>query len=237
MTTKQRLGKFLFGHLPITRFLFDQLRVELNVFWVWLLNHFSIRQRLRLKEIRNQDNVKVNVACGPHVATGFMNVDLFAAAPEVLRWDCRSSLPLKTGTAAGIRVEHFLEHLEVVEELPGFLADCLRALKPGGVLRVIVPDARKFVQAYLAEDLSGFEALKCPLSKGLPTRMDVVNHVFHQYHEHRWGYDFENLKNRLEQAGFVRIAQMGFQQSHMAELACDRPVHAPYSLYVEGFKP
>lgn len=239
MTIKQHLGKWLFAHLPITRFLFDQLRFELNALLVWLLNHLSPWQRARLRRVRSQEGVRVNVACGPHIEPGFINLDLFAVSPEVVRWDCRRKLPFRDSSALGIRAEQFLEHLEVVEELPSFLADCLRVLKPGGVLRVIVPDTRRYIEAYLHPDLSGFIALnwQVPFPKDLPTRLDAVNHVFHQYHEHRWGYDLENLTHRLETAGFSRIRRMSYRQSNDPALACDRPVHAPYSLYVEAFKP
>ena len=34
LTVKQRAGRAVFGHLPITRFLFDQLRFEANV-WMF----------------------------------------------------------------------------------------------------------------------------------------------------------------------------------------------------------
>ncbi len=183
MTIKQRVGKWLFAHMPITRFLFDQLRFEINAsIVVSFLNHFSPRQRAKLRRIRSGDGLRVNVACGPHVAQGFINLDLFAASPEVTRWDCRWTLPLRDASAVGIRVEQFVEHLEVREELPSFLADCLRALKPGGVLRVIVPDARRHIEAYVQQDVTAFNALIWPaFSKDLPTKMDVLNHVFHQY--------------------------------------------------------
>jgi predicted SAM-dependent methyltransferase len=238
MTFKQRVGKWLFAHMPVTRFLFNQIRVEVNVLWVGFLNRFSPRQRGKLRRIRQMDAVRANVACGPQVEPGFVNMDLFAASPEVLRWDCRWSLPLRDDSAAGIRVEHFLEHLETREELPSFLADCRRALKPGGVLRVIVPDAQKYLEAYLRPDLDGFKALgfPVPFPDDLPARMDVVNHVFHQGEEHRSGYDFENLRHRLQTAGFADVRRMSYRQSLDPVLACDRPVHAPYSLYVEAVK-
>jgi predicted SAM-dependent methyltransferase len=238
ITFKQRLGKWLFAHLPITRFLFDQLRFELNAFLVLLMNWCWPPQRRKLARIRCTSGVRVNVACGPRIEPGFINLDLFAASPEVVRWDCRRKLPLKDVSAVGIRIEQFLEHLEVREELPSFLADCLRTLKPGGIIRVIVPDARRYIEAYLQPDLSAFEALVWPsFSTELPTKMDLMNHVFHQYHEHRWAYDFENLRHRLETAGFAQVKQMSYRYSNDPLLACDGQEHAPYSLYMEAFKP
>ena len=47
------------------------------------------------------------------------------------------------------------EHIEPREELPRFLGDCHRALEPGGVLRIIVPDAERYLQAYCQGGLEG----------------------------------------------------------------------------------
>ena len=238
MTAKQRFGRWLFAHMPITRFLFDQLRVEANAGLMRAGNKILPWRRSRLTALRRAGGLRVNVACGPQVLPGFTNLDLFPCRLEVIGWDCRRTLPLADGAAAAIRVEQFVEHLEPREELPAFLRDCHRALQAGGVLRVIVPDAERYLHAYCREDLEGFRdlAVPDPFPADLPTRMDVVNHVFHQWHEHRWGYDFETLARRLRDAGFDRIARSGYKVSLDSELAQDLEVHAPYSLYVEAVK-
>ena len=238
MTLKQRFGRWLFARMPITRFLFDQLRVEVNAWAMRAGNALLPWRRRRLAALRRASGVRVNVACGPHVLNAFVNLDLFPARPGVIGWDCRRALPLADGAAAAIRVEQFVEHLEPREELPAFLKDCRRALRPGGVLRVIVPDAERYLQAYCRTDLEGFRRLAVPepFPSDLPTRMDVVNHVFHQWHEHRWGYDFETLAHRLRAAGFDRVARSEYKVSLDAELGQDLEVHAPYSLYVEAVK-
>jgi predicted SAM-dependent methyltransferase len=237
-TVKQRVGRWVFPRLPFTRFLFDQLRFELKGLRARAAYALLPWRRSRLQELLALTDPIVNVACGPHVAPGFLNLDLEPCDPSVVHWDCRRSIPVGGGRAAGVRVEHFVEHLEAREELPAFLADVHRALRPGGVLRVIVPDAERYLRAYCRDDLAGFRELATPdpFPDDLPTRMDIINHVFHQRHEHRWGYDFETLANRLRAAGFARVERMGFAQSMDPRLACDRPVHAPYSLYVDAVK-
>ncbi len=237
MMFKDRFGRWFFAHMPITRFLFDQLRVEANAGLVWAINRMPGPRR-RLAELRRRHGVRVNVACGPFVLPGFVNLDLFAARPGVIRWDCRRRLPLANGSAVGIRVEHFAEHLEPREELPAFLADCRRVLDRTGVLRIVVPDAERYLYAYCCGDLSGFRELAVPdpFPEDLPTRMDVINHVFHQWHEHRWGYDFETLAHRLRVAGFSSIERAKYGLSLDPALAQDRDEHAPYSLYVEAVK-
>jgi predicted SAM-dependent methyltransferase len=238
LTAKQQFGQWLFARLPITRFLFDQLRFEANGWLVAAQNCFLPSRRRVLRQIRMGRDLLVNTACGAQVLEGFVNLDVMATAPGVLRWDCRRRFPLADGSAAGIRAEQFVEHLETREELPAFLRDALRTLRPGGVLRVIVPDAERYLQAYCAGTLHGFRELAVPepFPADLPTRMDIINHVFHQWSEHRWGYDYETLEHRLRAAGFDRVERMSFGRSILPALAQDRDVHAPYSLYVDAVK-
>ena len=234
---KQRFGRWLFSHLPITRYLFDQLRFEANAWLVGVQNAVLPGRRRRLRQIRAMRHLLVNVACGPQVLDGFINVELVGPPPRV-RWDCRRSVPLADGTAAGIRVEHFVEHIEPREELPAFLRDCRRALELGGVLRVIVPDAERYLRAYCQSGLDGLRELAVPIPfpSDLPTRMDVINHIFYSWHEHRWAYDFDTLAHRLRAAGFTVIERVGFRHSLLPALAEDRDQHKPYSLYVDAVK-
>jgi len=238
LTPKQRLGAWLFPRMPITRFLFDQLRTELNCGKVGLQNSLIPSRRRTLRRIRQLDGIYANIACGPRSLRGFVNLDLHRLTPDIVQWDCRWDLPFNDRSVAGARVEHFLEHLEPREELPAFLKACLRVLRHGGVLRVIVPDAERYLRAYCRGDLSGFTelAVPVPFPADLPTPMDVVNHVFHQWHEHRWGYDFDTLAHRLRTAGFNRVERAHYQRSLDAALAEDCENHSPYSLYVDAVK-
>lgn len=237
LTVKQRIGRWVFPRLPITRSLFDQLRFEINGWTVRLRHALVPAWRRPVRALRASRHLLVNVACGPLVLDGFVNIDLFGA-PPVVRWDCRRSLPLADGSARGIRVEQFFEHLDPREEVPAFLAACRRALEAGGVLRIIVPDAARYLAAYCTPGLEGFRALAVPdpFPHDLPTRMDVINHVFHQWGEHKWGYDVETLAHRLKAAGFTHVEQAAFGHSRLAPLARDADVHAPYSLYVEAVR-
>jgi predicted SAM-dependent methyltransferase len=238
MTPKQRVGRLLIPRLPISRFAFDVLRNELSGLVTrakWRLLPHLWWKRARLRRLRG---VYVNVASGGFRLDGFVHLDLHGGAPGVIRWDCCGPLPFGDNSCKGIRIEHFVEHVEPREQLPRLLADCRRALEPGGVLRIIVPDAARFAQAYCSGGEDGFAELgfKAPFPEDLPTRMDVLNHIFHQWHEHRWGYDFETLAHRLRAAGFGKVEQRRFGESADPALARDREQHRPYSLYVEAVK-
>lgn len=238
MSVKQRLGRWLIPRLPVTRFTFDLLRLELNRLRVNVGWALSPARRYQLRRLRSLRGVYANVASAGYLLDGFIHLDLFGGAPEVIRWDCSRSLPFADEACKGIRAEHFVEHIEPREDLPRFLRDCRRALEPGGVLRIIVPDVERYLRAYAGGGGDGFAELgwKEPLPDDLPTRMDVVNHAFHQWHEHRWGYDFETLEHRLRRAGFSRVEKKRFGESLDPKLAQDLPGHAPYSLYVDAVK-
>lgn len=241
MSLKSTFGRWMRKRLRLTHFLTELLRVESRATRLRLAGALSPWQWSRVKRVRALKGALVNVGCGPFTLPGFVNVDLFRHAADVVPWDCRWSLPCGDGSARGIRAEHFFEHLESREEAPAFLADCLRAMEPGGVLRIIVPDLGRMLLAYCKGpgDLSGFHDLGVPnpFPDDLPTRMDVVSHAFHQWHEHRWGYDAESLLHRLTHAGFVEAKQSTFGESLIPELAADREEHRPYSLYIEAKKP
>jgi len=237
-TVNQRIGRILFPRLPVTRFLFDQLRSEVRAHFINARNVLLPWRRRRLARLRQRRDVLVNVACGGFVLDGFVNLDMYDNDDGVIGCDTRRSIPIGDGCAAGIRAEHFVEHLEPREEIPAFLKDCRRALAPGGVLRIVVPDARRFLQAYCDGTPEAYRALAVPdpFPDDLPTRMDIINHVFRQWHEHYWAYDFETLAHRLRAAGFSHIEETAYRQSLQAPLGADREEHALASLYVDAVR-
>ena len=91
----------------------------------------------------------INVGCGRHFHQDWINLDLMSGIPGVLKYDLRQGLPFDEGECDVIYHSHLLEHL-THEAGRRFLCDCFRALKPGGILRVVVPDLEGIVRAYLA---------------------------------------------------------------------------------------
>jgi predicted SAM-dependent methyltransferase len=71
-------------------------------------------------------------------------------------YDCRRDLPFADASATVIFTEHFFEHIDYCEEVLVFLSECWRVLEPGGVIRIAVPDAEKYIRAYCSE---GWEEL------------------------------------------------------------------------------
>ena len=58
--------------------------------------------------------------------------------------DIRKHLRFESDAAAAVVAEHVIEHIPFLQAL-GFFRECLRVLRPGGVLRVAFPDVSRFV--------------------------------------------------------------------------------------------
>ncbi len=100
-----------------------------------------------LKMAVSTDEVKLDLACGQNKQEGFVGVDLHADA------DIKHDLltfpwPWEDNSVDEIHCSHFCEHIPMRETESGqdlflaFMDECWRILKPGGKMRVIVPNAR-----------------------------------------------------------------------------------------------
>lgn len=97
----------------------------------------------------NNNHLKLlNIGCGFHWHPDWVNIDLTPPGPEVTKFDLRDGLPFPDETFDAVYHSHVLEHLEP-QRGKELLVDCHRVLKPGGVLRVVVPDLEYICRAYL----------------------------------------------------------------------------------------
>lgn len=92
--------------------------------------------------------MRVNIGCGEVFHPDWVNLDVAPAAPGVRRLDARKPLPFADGEVDAVYHSHVLEHL-TTGEAAGLLAECFRVLRPGGVVRVVVPDLEGIARAYL----------------------------------------------------------------------------------------
>lgn len=91
---------------------------------------------------------RLNVGCGRHFHPAWRNIDLVSVDPAVEQYDIRRGLPGPDQRYAAVYHSHVLEHLEP-DQGRRLLSECLRVLKPGGVLRIVVPDLERIAELYL----------------------------------------------------------------------------------------
>ncbi len=90
----------------------------------------------------------INLGCGKIYHSDWVNVDLISETEEVTAVDIRQTLPYPDDFFDACYSSHLLEHLKV-PEASQFLQECWRILKPGGVIRIVVPDLEKMARIYL----------------------------------------------------------------------------------------
>jgi predicted SAM-dependent methyltransferase len=238
-TIKQRVGRWIARRLPISPGLLSRLRFEADACVCRARNSLSPAYRAKVRRIRAEKELNLNVGSGGRGLPGWLNTDAIAhPSDQTFSCDIRRRLPMTDGSVARIFAEHVIEHIDFRHELPAVLREFRRVLKPGGWIRIIVPDGRRFAEAYLTNDPMlwsslGFKALPADM----PTPMAMLNHVFHQGGEHHFAYDFETMAWVLKSEGFADIRQRAFGESSDPILAIDRREHACYSLYVEARNP
>lgn len=216
----------------------SSLRFELH------MTRVRLGSLLAARRFRNAQNLLVNLGAGTMGKPGWINVDAFSFPGINCTYDMRRGLPFADASVRGIFCEHFFEHIDYHEEAPVLLRECHRVLKPGGVLRLIVPDAGAYLRAYSEEGWDSLTRIR-PLKPGrvdfyfgqrYQSKMEAVNVVFRQGAEHKYAYDAETLMNLLRRCGFARVQQQQFGRSRMPEICLDQQMRASESLYVEAVK-
>jgi len=90
----------------------------------------------------------LNVGCGQRFHADWVNVDLMPVDDSVQPCDISQGLPFEDEQFDAVYHSHVLEHLEP-DAGRVLLGECLRVLKPGGVVRVVVPDLEQIANLYL----------------------------------------------------------------------------------------
>jgi predicted SAM-dependent methyltransferase len=188
--------------------------------------------------LAGRTDLRLHLGCGARLAPGWVNVDAFERPGLDLRWDLRDPLPCPDDVAEMVYSEHFLEHLEQ-DDAEAFLGEVARLLRPGGVLRLGVPDAGLYLRAYAEGRADFFGSLQHlgGAVRALETPAEVINQMFRMGGHHRYAWDFDTLSRALAGAGFVNVRQWGAGKASRPDLCLDDPSHAVETLYVEAEKP
>lgn len=152
--------------------------------------------------------------------------------PDIMIHDLRKGIPFPDNSFDVVYHSHVLEHIdrEVAVSLP---RECRRVLKPGGVLRVVVPDLEATARAYCG----ALDSLDNGCSDAEAERERAVNDLLEQMVRsegaglcqqrplvrfierivrgdagksgelHRWMYDKYSLRRLLQEAEFDNIVQ------------------------------
>jgi predicted SAM-dependent methyltransferase len=99
--------------------------------------------------------VRMNWGCGEHPEPGWINSDIKDGPGIDISCDIRDGFPLEEGSIDYIASIHALPEIPLAD-LVGAMEELRRVLKPGGVLRLALPDLDKGIKAYLENDREYF---------------------------------------------------------------------------------
>ena len=156
---------------------------------------------------------RLHLGCGGVRLSGWINADLDPRADLIV--DARLPLPFSAGSLERIYSEHLVEHLSAAAAAR-FFRRAHRALAPGGVMRIAMPDLDDLVDGY-QRDWRRFEWLHRPGHEFIQTRAEMINMAFRAW-GHRYLYNREELERRLREAGFSKVTFCGHGLSELSDL-------------------
>jgi len=148
--------------------------------------------------------MKLNIGCFTVMYKGWLNIDMLhldAYARErgfdFFRHDISYGLPLANESVDFIFASHVLEHVTVTDGFI-FLNACHRVLKPGGVMRVAVPDLAMLCEQYQRGDFSHLADNPEVARAAFPA--DKFWNIL--TNGHKAAYDWPMLKETTQAIGF-----------------------------------
>ena len=147
---------------------------------------------------------KLHIGCGPFVIQGWLNTDIQCNYPEVCYLNAGKPYPFPDKSFEYIFSEHLMEHLSIVEQTV-MLKECYRILKPGGRIRLAMPNL------HFIMDLYNHPNKECNrkylewsyklfgMRQGVPkvSESDYPIHVINNFF-HLWGHQFIHTPESLE---------------------------------------
>jgi SAM-dependent methyltransferase len=201
----------------------------------------------------------LNVGCGDwRPKDPWINIDnLYNAFPEghperskligrldlesnYINHDITTPWPFENESVDGIVMSHVLEHF-VMKQAIDIMVETRRVLKPGGVLRINVPDASYFRQVYSEDNRNNWTRL-------FEIADDVSsNEKYFQvalfYHEHEQVYTEDTLWCQLVRAGFSpdEIGRTNSKQTLRPSHYCSQQLleldnRIKFSLFFEAYR-
>ena len=176
----------------------------------------------------------LNLGSGGNSLEAFVNADFYRLhkvwSKDKADWMLDITKPIKCfdNYWDGVLIEHTNEHI-LYSDNYNMLSELFRTLKPGGVLRIIVPD----LDIYL--DWKNQKESVPKMSRYHSHAEAICNLTQNHMHVSVWNFDL--MREVLDTIGFCSITKTSYMKGVMPELLVDSENHQWQSLYIEAKKP
>lgn len=141
---------------------------------------------------------------------GWINCDILDlknfAEGQVYRFrqfDVKQGIPCQDNDVDIINHSHLLEHLDRIEGFR-FLKECYRVLKPGGIIRISVPDGKKLIGDYVHGRIKDYRYINVGVEKAEDDAEALYELLMSN---HKTIYDDVSLSGLLKKVGFKDITE------------------------------
>lgn len=148
-------------------------------------------------------DIKLHLGCGERFLKGCIHVDFCEFDHIDHKHDIRTLPMFEDDSVELIYASHSLEYFNRAEALD-VLAEWKRVLKPGGTIRLAVPDFEALIQVY--QQSHNIDNILGPIfGQWSPNKNDTSIY-------HKTVYDYNSLKAVLETAGFSNVTKWDWHQ-------------------------
>ena len=151
---------------------------------------------------------RLNWGCGEYPEPGWLNSDIKDVPGIDIVADVRSGLPLPSDSIDYIASIHALPELPYPDLVPA-LTELRRVLKPGGVLRLALPDLDRGIAAYQQGDADYFH-VPDEDARSVGAKF-VTQMIWFGYSRSLFVPDF--VQELLDRAGFARVDRCAYKQT------------------------
>jgi predicted SAM-dependent methyltransferase len=167
--------------------------------------------------------IKIHAGCGKRdFGSGWFNIDM-ANFPHIHHQDI-GKLPFPDNSVDLIYSAHTIEYFDRQEVIP-LLLEWKRSLKPGGIMRLAVPNFCMLAKLYM----DGKYPLKNLLGP-MYGRMDVGNKLIY----HKTVYDCVDLMELLSSIGMKNLRRYNWQDTEHAQFDDHSQAYLPHMDKING---
>ncbi len=149
---------------------------------------------------------RLHWGCGSHTPAGWINSDLREGPGVDIAGNILDGLPIDDDSLDYISSQHVLPELNIHEQVPA-LRELRRMLKPGGVLRMSLPDLDKAIEAYQAGRQEHFLVWEYDTIAG----NFITQMLWHSTIGTLFTYAF--LEELMLKAGFREVRRVGYRET------------------------